>query len=244
MKKFISIFFLAIAFSASSQGFKERIYAGYVSGEMNDWYLAMEEMESIWKRTGSYDMLYELVVAQYGYIAYCISVEEDKIARQFVAKAEDNLELILEKTPGMARAHALLGAVYGFKVGLNPYKAVVFGTRAFSENKLAFELDPLDPVVWMEKGHIEFYKPAIFGSSSIEAAKMYRRAVELYEKNPEELRYNWLYINTLRSLADAYIDAGSYDKANAVYLKVLAFEPGLKWMHEEVYPAFKKKYGF
>ncbi len=94
----------------------------------------------------------------------------------------------------------------------------------------------------MEKGNIEFYKPAIFGSSSVEAAKIYRKSVELYEADREGLRHNWLYLNTLRSLADACIASEMYREANEVYLKMLRVEPRLKWMKEKVYPEFLKRY--
>ncbi|MDF1572573.1 MAG: hypothetical protein P1P82_13265 [Bacteroidales bacterium] len=225
-----------------AQGFEERIYGAYISGEMGDWHRAMEEMEQVWESTGSHELLYDLVVAQYGYIAWLISQKEEKEAREYVKQAEEYLEIILDRSPENARAHAMLGAIYGYKVGLNAYKAVVFGGKAFSENKLALELDPADPQVWMEKGNIEFYKPAIFGGSSTEAAKIYAKSVKLYEADRQGLKHNWLYLNTLRSLADACIASGMYREANEVYQKMLRVEPRLKWMREEVYPTFLKKY--
>ncbi|MEX2428997.1 MAG: hypothetical protein WD577_12195 [Bacteroidales bacterium] len=242
MKNLVLYLLLLVLIPGFSQGFEERIYEAYISGEMADWQRAMDEMEQVWESTGSHELLYDLVVAQYGYIAWLISQEKDKEAREYVAQAEEYLDILLEPSPGNARAHALLGAVYGYKIGLNAYKAVVFGKKSFSENNLAFELDPDDPQVWMEKGNIEFYKPAIFGSSSVEAAKIYRKSVELYEADREGLKHNWLYLNALRSLADACIASEMYREANEVYLKMLQVEPRLKWMKEEVYPEFLKRY--
>lgn len=227
-----------------SQGFEARIYEAYVEGDMDRWLQVMNGMEDLWETTGSDKLLYELVVARYGYIAYLISEDRKKEARDQVKQAESELERLLEKYPDMARAHAFLGAIYGYKVGLDPYKAVVYGRRAFSENNVAFALDPDDPQVWMEKGNIELYKPAVFGSNSLEAARIYRKAIELYEKDTIDLEYNWMYINTMRSLTDAYIEAGEYTRANEVFLKIMRVEPRLKWMREEVYPAFRSKYGF
>jgi hypothetical protein len=84
----------------------------------------------------------------------------------------------------------------------------------------------------MEKGNIEFYKPAIFGSSSVEAAKIYAKSVRLYEADRQGLKHNWLYLNTLRSLADAYIASEMYREANDVYQKMLRVEPRLIWLRE------------
>ncbi len=238
----IVMFTLIADFVVGAQGFDERIYEAYITGEMGDWHRAMGAMEQVWESTGSYEMLYDLVVAQYGYIAWLISQEQDKEAREYVKRTEEYLEIILERSPGNARAHALLGAIYGYKIGLSAYKAVVYGRRSFSENNLAHELDSRDPQVWMEKGNIELYKPVIFGSSSVEAARIYRKSVELYESDPEGLENNWLYLNTLRSLADAYIASEMYREANTVYLKMLRVEPRLKWLREKVYPEFLKRY--
>lgn len=227
----------------TAQGFEERIYAAYVAGEMEDWRRVMTEMEALWGVTDSDDLLYDLIVAEYGYIAYAIGTDRKKEARSLVRKTGDRLERLLEAHPDMARAHALMGAVYGFKVGLDPYKAPVLGLKSFEANARAFELDPRDPQVLVEKGHIEFFKPAIFGSDSKEAARIYRQAVELYEQDPESLKFNWLYLNALRSLADAYIASEQYREADATFKKILRAEPRLEWIRDKEYPRFLEKYG-
>ncbi len=100
--------------AGAAQGFDERIYEAYISGEMGDWHRAMEEMEQVWESTGNHELLYDLLVAQYGYIAWLISQKQEKEAREYVKQAEEYLEIILERSRGNARAHALLGAVYGY----------------------------------------------------------------------------------------------------------------------------------
>lgn len=245
MVPLILLFLLTLFFpmSLSAQGFAERIYAAYVAGEMEDWRQVMTEMETLWEVTDSDDLLYDLIVAEYGYIAYAIGVDKKKEARVLVRKTEDRLQLLLEAHPEMARAHALLGAIYGFKIGLDPYKAPVLGLKSFDANARAMELDPGDPQVLVEKGHIEFFKPAIFGGSSEEAARIYGQAVALYEQNPEELEYSWLYLNAMRSLADAYVASEQYRKADAVFRKILRVEPRLEWIRDKEYPRFLEKYG-
>lgn len=240
---FISLLFLNPGI-LKSQDQNERIYIAYISGEMGDWLVAMNEIEDSWENTGSMQTLYELVVAQYGYIAFLIAEKQKKEARVYVKKAEANIELLIEYKEDWARAHAMLGAIYGFKVGLDPYKAPVLGLRSFDENKYAFELAPEDPQVWMEKANIELYKPSVFGNNAPEAAEMYAKAAELFEKDIEGLKHNWLYLNTLSGQATAHIKAGQYKKANATYQKLLKFEPNFKWIRDEVYPEFRKKYAF
>lgn len=240
---FLFLFIFGIPRSLSAQGFEERIYEAYVAGEMEEWRRVMTEMEAVWELTGSDDLLYDLIVAEYGYIAYAIGTDMKKEARVLVRKTGDRVELLLKAHPDMARAHALLGSIYGYKIGLDPYKAPVLGLKSFDANARAMELDPTDPQVLVEKGHIEFFKPAIFGSDSEEAARIYSQAVGMFEKNPEELKYSWLYLNALRSLADAYIASGQYREADATFKKILRVEPRLEWIRDKEYPRFLKKYG-
>lgn len=233
-----------IGLALIAQSPEERVYRAFVSGEMDQWLDAMDDMESRWKRSGNYNDLYALVEAQYGYIAWLIAEKEKRLAREYVKQAESHLERMLRYDDNWARAHAMLGAVYGFKIGLDPYKAVVFGTRSFDENNRALELAPNDPQVWMEKANIELYKPSIFGDNSLEAMKMYQKSVELYEQDAGQLQHNWLYLNALIGLASAAIEAEKYSVANATYRKILRIEPGFRWIRDEVYPEFRAKYRY
>ncbi|MCF8225815.1 MAG: hypothetical protein K9J30_08040 [Bacteroidales bacterium] len=53
-----------------------------------------------------------------------------------------------------------------------------------------------------------------------------------------------MHLNTLSDLADAYIESELFADANRVYLKILEAEPEFAWIRDEVYPAFRRKYGF
>lgn len=240
---FIALFLVINPLVVKGQDLEQQIYEAFITGEMDLWEDAINQLQTTWEQTGNHGVLYDLVVAQYGYIAFLIADKEKKEARVYVKRAEANLERLLEYRDNWARAHALLGAIYGFKVGLDPYKAVVFGKRSFDENNRAFELAPNDPQVWMEKANIELYKPSIFGSNAPEAVKMYAKAVSLYETSGESDK-NWLYLNTLSGLATAQIEAGQLNKANETYRKLLRAEPEFKWIRDEIYPAFRKKHGF
>ena len=228
--------------SLDAQGFEERIYNSYITGDMSAWKNTMQEMESNWQATGSNELLYDLVVAEYGYFGYLFKEDDKKSARQLLKKSEEHLNILLDAQPGNAAGYAFLGAVYGNMVRLDAYKAPVLGLRSFEANERAFELDPDDPQVWVEKGNIEFFKPNFLGSDSREAAKLYLRAVELYERDPENLENNWLYLNSLRSLIEAYIDSDQLFKAEATFQKLLRAEPGLTWVRDNDYPRFLRKY--
>ncbi len=217
-------------------------YEAYVSNRMDLWKYHMDRMEKEYERDQSYDVLLDLTVAQYGYIAYCMSMDQKKKAKEYVLKAEVNAKKMLKHDSEWARVHALLGAIYGFKAGQAPYKAPVLGIRAMREVNKAFNLDQKDPHIWMEKGNVDLYKPAIFGGNKHDAILYFLKAIELFEKDSESIRSNWLYLNTLSGLAIAYVRTEQIKKADQTYQKIIAREPDFKWISEDVYPSFRAKY--
>jgi len=242
MKKIILIQFFLFSVFAMTQGQSSEFYNAYLSGEMDIWKRTMDDMEKRYNSNQSYDLLYDLTIAQYGYIAYCMSTKDKRKAKEYVLKAEKNANKMLNYNEEWARVHALKGAIYGFKAGQAPYKAPVLGIRAVKEIAIAFELDTGDPHIWMEKGNIEFYKPAIFGGNKKDAIKFYLKAIELYEEDPVKLENNWLYLNTLSGLSSAYVKTKQIKKADKTYQKILQIAPDFDWIRDDVYPAFKKKY--
>ena len=238
------IILLLLSSFSMGQDLNSGIYQAFISGDMDLWYGTMVKMETKWKKTGNINDLYDLTLAQYGYIAFSMAVKEKKRAASYVVMAERNTIQMINHDVNWARAHALMGAIYGFKVGQEPFKAPVYGRRSFDENEIAMKLDPGDPQVWMERGNIEHYKPSIFGGNKKDAIIYYKKAITLYEKEPETSERNWLYLNTLSGLASVYVKTGQANEANTTYLKILRIEPSFQWVRDEVYPAFKEKYGF
>ncbi len=242
MRKILLIQIILYTVFVISQGQSSELYNAYISGEMDRWKSTMDSMEERYNSGGSYELLYDLTIAQYGYIAYCMSVKEKKKAKKYVLKAEKNANKMLKYDKTWARAHAVKGAIYGFKAGQAPYKVLILGSRAIKEIAIAFELDPGDPHIWMEKGNIDLYKPSIFGGDKKDAIKFYLKAIELYEMDPAEVENNWMYLNTLSGLASAYIKTKQFKKADKTYQKILGIESDFEWIRDDVYPDFKKKY--
>lgn len=240
--KTLLIYLFLIIGLAAAQGQNKDFYDAYILNRMDLWKSHMDRIEKEYSRNQNDEVLLDLTVAQYGYIAYCMSMEQKKKAKKYVLKAEANAKMMLKHDPSWARAHAVMGAIYGFKVGQAPYKAPVLGIRAMREVNKAFDLDPNDPHIWMEKGNVDLYKPEIFGGDKHQSISHFLKAIELFEKDPDSIGISWLYLNTLSGLATAYIRTDQIKKADKTYRKIIEVESDFKWMKEEVYPKFRKKY--
>ncbi|MBN1131571.1 MAG: hypothetical protein JXR52_08280 [Bacteroidales bacterium] len=242
MRTAVIILWLIGTLTVKAGDFRLEIYQAYISSDMDRWASAIRSMEREWERSGDHLLLYDLTEAQYGYIAWCISVKKRAEAEQYLRKAEANIETLLAHDPDLSKVYALKGALYGFRVGLEPLKAPFYGRKSVDWNGRAIELDPQDPQGWMERANIEFYKPAVFGGSKQRAVPLYEKAVGLYEANRASTEKSWIYLNCLSALANAYAETGSIRKADSLYRRILGIEPDFKWIKEEVYPEFRKNH--
>lgn len=242
MKKWILGFAVIVSVSLQAQDFQSQIYSAYLNGRMDTWKGIMETMTRKFRQTNDMDLLTMLTEVEYGYIGYCISVDRKKEAERTLVQAEEHIQVLLEYNNRNPRVHALQGAFYGYWLTLHPIKAPVYAKKSGSANEKAFQLDPNEPQVWLEKANIEYYKPAIFGGSKKEALPLYEKAVTLFEASPDRTRQNWIYLNCLAGLGIAYEKNGERMKAGEVYRKLLELEPSFSWVRDDLYPNYLKNH--
>ncbi len=219
---------------------REQLYESYILGEMDDWEQTMEEMERHYKQLPFSEYLYDLLLARYGYIPYCLDTDQKDKARKYLNKAEAELEDLFKYDQYKSEAYSLKGAFLGFRISLSPLSAVRLGPRSYKAIDNAVEADPQDPTVWMEMGNTRFYTPSAFGGSKQEAAEYYQRAIDLFEKDLKP-NQKWLYLNSLTGLAKSYQYLDKNHLSIRVYEKALRFEPRFKWVKEELLPEAKKR---
>ncbi len=242
---FISVFTLSIAIKAytGKDAYEEKFYRAYVTGEMKQWPDWIRQMEMSYNHHQEPQLLYDIIVAHYGYVAYLIGVERDETAARYIKKAEEYLEKLKPHSRFQTEYEAMKGAFLAFKIGIKRSRAVFLGPRSMEHINRAVELDPSNPVAWMEKGNAEYHMPRIFGGSYEKAAQYFQKAVNRFEKQNNENQYSWMYMNALAWLAQSYDKAKEDEKAEETYQKILALEPDFKWVKEELYPEFKEKRG-
>ena len=243
MKYYLSLFVLLSMHVLHAQEYKAGIYQAYLQDRMDNWKVVMDQMEQEYQRTSEPDLLFDLLVAEYGYTGWLVSGKEKKEAEEHIKKAEMYMTLLREQGLDDARVYALAGAFYGYKILLDLLKAPSLGKLSKEANAKAMELNPEEPQVWLEKANIEFYWPAIFGKSKRKAVLSYEKAVELFESSPERTRENWVYLNCLAGLGIACESTKNYSEAEKVYKKLLKLEPSFEWVKEDLYPQFMEKHG-
>lgn len=231
--------FLFIMLAAFSQRYDRLFYEAYRDSRMDRWLTLMEDMEKEWVSTGNRALLNDLAVAQYGYIAYLMKEKDHRAARVYIRKNEEALETLKEGKMEGAQVFSLESALYGFKVGVEKYKAMIYGPKSMEAIEKALGLDSINPFALQVRANMEFYRPPLFGGSKEGSIPWYEKAVKYYEAAPALTTGNWVYLNCLTNLAIAYEQTGRRSQAGELYRKILGLEPGFIWVRDELYPRFK-----
>ncbi|MDT8400530.1 MAG: hypothetical protein RQ743_02455 [Bacteroidales bacterium] len=217
--------------------YRARIYDSYARGEMSGWRVAIEEMEKEYASSGNLDLLHELLLSQYGFIGYCLKEDMKKEASYHLNRARANLETLTACKPGSAELMALEGAFMGYEMGIHKLKAMVLGPRAKEKIDGAVEKDPNTVRTLIEKANQLNFSPRIVGGDPEEAIEYYKKAVRLIEADTQNLRKNWVYVNTVVVLAFAYEQLGNNSNACALYEKLIEYDSNIKWVKEDLYSA-------
>ena len=191
-------------------------FESYRLGSMAPWPGLIAEMEKA--KSSDLDWQTETIKAMYGLIGYQIGAGPKDLARVYVNKAADDVDVLLDHFPANARLHSLSGALYGYKIALAFYKAPFLGPKCMYHIGKAIDLDPTEPSGYIEKGNSLMYRPAAFGGDKKEALIFYKKALKLMD-NRSSQKYDWQ-----KMLLRAFILKALYETNQASEAKVFSTE--------------------
>lgn len=238
-KRYIIVALLfTFSFYMLSAQYKHDIYNAYINSNMDAWKMLIDEVER--KQDKSDSLLLELINYQYGYIGFCLGNNDKKQVKTYLKLAESNLEKLEESSLNPSYTKAYKSAFYGFSIGLNKLKAPFAGPKSVNAAKASIDLNPSNPLGYIQYGNAQFYMPPMFGGSKAEAIKYYKKAQTIMEEDSVMIKCDWNYLNLLVNIAESYTEMKEYDKADAYYQLILEVEPNFLWVKNELYPTFLK----
>ncbi len=217
------------------------IYSGYIRGDMNFWKNAMTEVQEAYSKTSDPCHLFTLIEARYGYIGYLFGTGSKSDVKPVVDTFEIDLEALAAFPQYRAETEAFRVALLGFRMGLNPARAVSLGPKALKQLEKAMEVGSNSAAVWIEKANSEANMPAFAGGSKTKAVESFKEALRLFESDPDLSAFNWRYLNTIVLLGQTYEKLDDYKEAREAYRKALTREPSFKWVRDELLPATEIK---
>ena len=184
--------------------------------------------------------LYDLALTQFGLLSATMRDKDEDLFDDYTDETEKNLETLLDNNKKWGEARALLSAQYGLTMGYSPWKGMYLGSKSQSLMEKAQADAPNSPLVWKLYGNSKFFTPETWGGDLKEAIKAYEKSIQLYESNPDKIKFNWFYLDTIAFLGQAYMKDGQTSKAISTYEKALKVEPNFSWVKLNLLPKAKK----
>lgn len=226
----ISLFLIANLISATtmSQSVNDLMHQAYTTQKKELWKKSVElaTVEFKQKPTDVHAQL-NLGVAHYGLLLSTMSTEDKDLFDEYVSATKDRLKEIIELPSTAAEGKGLLSAVLGLQMAYSPMKGMLLGGKSSNLAADAKEIAPTSPLAWRFYGINKFYTPSSFGGDIKEAIVALEKSIALFESTA--ISKNWLYLDTLALLGQAYTKAGEKAKAIATFEKAIAAEAGFTY---------------
>ena len=223
-------------YSQNSDSIKKATYTAYTKGQLSLWEEASSISKANYQKNKSNLALHELIMTQYGHLAYCISDKEQKKGRLVLSEALSNLEKLSSSTGETTEVIALRATFLAFELNLYPLKMMKIGPKAVKLTDKAYEMDRNNLMALLCKANQLNFTPSMFGGSTEKAIPLYLEIIELFDNKTVSSENDWRYISTMVTLASTYEKDKKYDMACRLYEKIIAVDPTISWINNKLYP--------
>ena len=223
--------FIATAQKKDLTYYQCAFYESYRAGNMDSWPALITEMGNAKSTDLNWQM--EMLKAMYGLVGYQIGAQKKDLAKTYVNKADIYLDNLLDKHPNNAQLHSLEGAFYGYKIALAFYKAPFLGPKSMYHIEKSIELDPAEPMGYIEKANSLLYRPAVFGGDKNEALLFYRKALVLMEAH-NSLKCNWQHLLLRAFILKSLYETNQTAEANTYKTEMQKDYGSMDWIKQFV----------
>lgn len=243
MKHLILVILIAaVQLAATAQTPEEKIYRAYLSQKYDAglWKDAVNLRQAdVTKNPSDVKMRYQLALAQFALISGTMRNQDEDLFEQYYDPLLENLKKISEADKNWAEPYALQSAAYGVKMGYSPMQGMILGSKSDNLIEKAKRLDPTSAMAWKVYANAKFFTPEMWGGDLDEAIAGYEKAIQLFESTPATLPHNWMYLDTMAFLGQAFLKKGERSKAIAIFEKALNVEPEFSWVRYVLLPQAK-----
>lgn len=226
--KIIAILLLSIlTFTSIAQdAVNETMYRAYLTKDKALWKKAVETRASEAKESATdVSKQFNLAFAQFSLLSGTMATKDETLFDDYIDETKELLKTLVEKKEVAAESKALLSAVYGLQMGYSPMKGITLGSKSSDLAEEAKTLAPNSAIAWRMYGGSKYYTPSAFGGDVKEAITALEKSVKLFESKPEQIKNNWLYLDAIALLGQAYLKNEEKLKAIATYEKAIGVEP-------------------
>jgi len=159
-------------------------------------------------------------------------------AEKFVEAGIQHLEKSVQRDNKFAEAYALLGSLYGEKIGGNPQLGMALGPKSGMMMENARQLAPDNPRVAYLDAIGKNFTPAMFGGGKDKAVAGLYHAAELFAKwqRNDPLAPDWGHPECYAWLGNILAERGKPAEARTALGKSLELRPDFGWVKYELLP--------
>ena len=245
MKNFMAVILLLVASTVHAQDATTKaMYYAYISNNANttdEWKKAVQNRkQELSKNATDPKLNYALLLAQWGLLNATMKTKDEDLFDDYYDPALETIEEITGSDKKWAEPYAIQSAIYGLKMGYSPIQGMILGSKSSGLIEKAKKLNNSSALVWKIYANSKLFTPEMWGGDLKEAIQAFEKSIALYEANPNDLPFNWFYLDTLAFQGQAYLKDGQRAKAISTYEKALKVEPEFAWVKNVLLPKAQK----
>jgi tetratricopeptide (TPR) repeat protein len=231
MKSLLIAFLATVSLAATAQDLAdEKMYQAYLNLDKALWKKAVEIRQQESKQTPSdVNKQFKLAFAQFSLLTSTMATQDETLFDDYIDSTKELLGKLIENEKISAESKALLSATYGLQMAYSSIKGITLGSKSSNLAAEATTISRNSAIAWRMYGNNKYYTPSAFGGDVKEAITAFEKSVKLFESKPEGLKSNWLYLDTIVLLGQAYLKNEEKSKAIATYEKAISVEPSFTY---------------
>jgi hypothetical protein len=128
-----------------------------------------------------------------------------------------------------------------YDIAISPFRAALEVPSLFRSSRRALKIDPNCYLAQQMQANLLFYLPEVFGGDKQKAIVYYKKVYQFFKNNPQISRYDWMYLNVISTLGNAYEKTGHVDVALSWAKLALQVEPGFMYVRNVLMPRLQKE---
>ena len=236
-KTILMLFFLLLVRAGMAQTeVKDLMYKAYLTSSREEWEKALETQLRSVNGHQDFNSQMQLAYCYFSLLNGTLATHDKAFFYRHLDPAKQLVKQLIESNENSGEAKAILSAIYGIEISHSPIKGMMLGSKSSGLAEKAKILKPDSPLVMRVYAANKFYTPTTFGGDVKIAIGALYNSISLFERQPDKILHDWLYLDTLALLGQALEKDKQTARAIEIYEKALKIEPRFNWVKQVLLP--------